>query len=394
MKGLILSGGKGTRLYPITFNRAKQLVPVANKPVLFRVIEAIKEAGIEDIGIVIGDTGAEIRDAVGGGRRWGVNISYIPQEAPMGLAHAVKISQEFLGDDRFVMFLGDNVIQGGISGLIREFAHSTWNSQVVLTEVNEPQHYGVAELDDDRRIVRLIEKPRVPPSNLALVGIYMFDPTIFQAVNAIQPSWRGEFEITDAIQWLVDHGFQVHPYVHRGWWIDTGKPIDMLEANNRVLAELAHSVEGYVDRDSKIDHLVTVEARRRDHQQRGARPRHHRRRLPHHQQLCGSLHQHLQGYCGRGQRDRAQHRPGSQPHRRHPQPDRRQHHRPGGGDHVQPDQAEGVQDDPGRSFQGRFALGFDLFTRVWSRQHPPHKPSPRRLDWPQPFARPITGSRM
>jgi glucose-1-phosphate thymidylyltransferase len=258
VKALILSGGKGTRLYPITFNRAKQLVPVANKPVLFRVIEAIKEAGITDIGIVIGDTGPEIRQAVGNGRRWDVDITYIEQPAPLGLAHAVKISQDFLQGDRFVMFLGDNVIEGGISELIRQFASSEWNSQIVLTEVDEPQHYGVAELNDQRQIVRLIEKPRVPPSNLALVGIYMFDKHIFEAVNSIQPSWRNELEITDAIQWLIENEYRVFPYIHRGWWIDTGKPIDMLEANNRVLAELKHTVEGYIDRDSKIDHLVTV----------------------------------------------------------------------------------------------------------------------------------------
>ena len=259
MKGLILSGGKGTRLYPITFNRAKQLVPVANKPVLFRVIEAIKEAGIDDIGIVIGDTGEEIKHAVGNGKRWDVRITYIPQEAPLGLAHAVKISHSFLGDDRFVMFLGDNVIQGGISTLIRQFASSDWNSQVVLTQVDHPEHYGVAELDEQGRIRRLVEKPRNPPSNLALVGVYMFDHNVFQAVNSIKPSWRGELEITDAIQWLVENGCAVHPYIHRGWWIDTGKPIDMLEANNRVLAELTHKVEGYIDRDSKVDHLVTIE---------------------------------------------------------------------------------------------------------------------------------------
>lgn len=259
MKGLILSGGKGTRLYPITFNRAKQLVPVANKPVLFRVIEAIKEAGIDDIGIVIGDTGEEIKNAVGNGKRWDVRITYIAQDAPLGLAHAVKISHDFLGDDRFVMFLGDNVIQGGISNLIRQFASSDWNSQVVLTQVDHPEHYGVAELDEQGRILRLVEKPRNPPSNLALVGVYMFDNNVFQAVNSIKPSWRGELEITDAIQWLVENGCAVHPYIHRGWWIDTGKPIDMLEANNRVLAELTHKVEGYIDRDSKVDHLVTIE---------------------------------------------------------------------------------------------------------------------------------------
>jgi glucose-1-phosphate thymidylyltransferase len=259
MKGLILSGGKGTRLYPITFNRAKQLVPVANKPVLFRVIEAIHEAGIDEIGIVIGDTGDEIRAAVGDGSRFGVQITYIPQDAPLGLAHAVKISQPFLGDDRFVMFLGDNVIQGGISGLIRQFADSEWNSQVVLTEVDQPQHYGVAELDANGAIKQLVEKPRNPPSNLALVGIYMFDKHVFTAVNSIQPSWRNELEITDAIQWLVTNGYRVHPYIHKGWWIDTGKPIDMLAANNRVLAELTYRVEGSVDAESKVDHLVTVE---------------------------------------------------------------------------------------------------------------------------------------
>jgi len=261
MKGLILSGGKGTRLYPITFNRAKQLVPVANKPVLFRVIEAINEAGITDIGIVTGDTGEEIRQAVGDGKRWEVNITYIPQEAPLGLAHAVKISRQFLGDERFVMFLGDNVIQGGISGLIRQFADSQWNSQVVLTAVAQAQHYGVAELEDSGRIKRLVEKPRNPPSNLALVGIYMFDKYIFEAVNAIKPSWRGELEITDAIQWLIDHGYTVSPHVHRGWWIDTGKPIDMLEANASVLDELEPAIASdAVIEGSEIDRRVTIQS--------------------------------------------------------------------------------------------------------------------------------------
>jgi glucose-1-phosphate thymidylyltransferase len=259
MKGLILSGGKGTRLWPLTFTSAKQLIPVANKPVLFRVVEAIRDAGITDIGIVVGDTAEEIKKAVGRGGRWGVNITYIPQEAPLGLAHAVKISQGFLGDDRFVMFLGDNVIQGGISPLIAQFAESDWNSQIVLTRVDHPEQYGVAELDEHGRIVRLVEKPKEPPSDLALVGIYMFDHHIFEAVNSISPSWRGELEITDAIQWLVAHDFQVYPYVHRGWWIDTGAPTAMLEANSLVLEELTPRIEGYVDRDSQVDSRVTIE---------------------------------------------------------------------------------------------------------------------------------------
>lgn len=259
MKGLILSGGKGTRLRPITYTSAKQLVPVANKPVLFRVIEALVDSGITDIGIVIGDTGDEVRNAVGDGRRWGVSITYIPQEAPLGLAHAVKISREFIGDDRFVLFLGDNCIEGGVSKLIREFDSSDWNAQIVLKQVNNPQQYGVAELRPDGSIERLTEKPRQPRSDLALVGIYMFDSHIWEAVEKIKPSWRGELEITDAIQWLVEHDYRVYPYVHDGWWIDTGKRSDMLDANRLVLEEIEPRVEGYVDRDSQLVGKVTVE---------------------------------------------------------------------------------------------------------------------------------------
>ena len=247
MKGLILSGGKGTRLYPLTYT-------------LVRVIEAIRDAGITEIGIVIGDTGPEIRQAVGDGSQFGVRVTYIPQEAPLGLAHAVKISRDFLGNDRFVMFLGDNVLQGGISPLIADFAHhDDWNSQIVLTEVEHPEQYGVAQLNAEGRIARLIEKPKDPPSNLALVGIYMFDHHIFEATDEIKPSFRGELEITDAIQWLVDHGYSVYPHIHRGWWIDTGRPNDMLTANSLVLEELTPTIDGYVDRDSEVDTRVTIE---------------------------------------------------------------------------------------------------------------------------------------
>jgi glucose-1-phosphate thymidylyltransferase len=259
MKGLVLSGGKGTRLRPITYTSAKQLVPVANKPVLFRVIESIRDAGIDEVGIVIGDTGDEIRNAVGDGARLGVRVTYIPQEQPLGLAHAVKISQGFLKDDRFVMFLGDNCIQGGISPLIEQFARSDYNSQIVLKRVADPRSFGVAELDVDGRIVRLVEKPREPRSDLALVGVYMFDAHIFEAVNRIEPSARGELEITDAIQWLVTHSYRVFPYVHEGWWIDTGKKDDMLEANRLILEELPARVEGFVDADSRLIGKVIVE---------------------------------------------------------------------------------------------------------------------------------------
>jgi len=258
MKGLILSGGKGTRLRPITYTSAKQLVPVANRPVLFRVLDAVTEAGITDIGIVVGDTAEEVMAAVGDGSQWGAKVTYIRQEAPLGLAHAVKISQDYLGDDRFVMFLGDNVIEGGISSLVEQFASSDWNAQIVLKEVDNPRQFGVAELRDGR-VVRLIEKPKEPPSNLALVGIYMFDHHVFEAVNAIEPSWRGELEITDAIQYLIDHGYTVYPYVHKGWWIDTGKMEDMLEANRLILETIEPRVEGLVDSDSKVNGKVVIE---------------------------------------------------------------------------------------------------------------------------------------
>jgi len=258
MKGLILSGGEGTRLRPITYTSAKQLVPVANKPVLFRVIEAINDAGITDIGIVVGDTAPEIKAAVGNGFRWGIKITYIRQDQPLGLAHAVKISADFLGEEPFVMFLGDNVIEGGICSLVEQFSESDWNAQIVLKRVTNPQAFGVAELEDGR-IVKLVEKPREPKSDLALVGIYMFDHNILEAVNAITPSWRGELEITDAIQYLVEKGYRVYPYIHEGWWIDTGKMPDILDANRLILDELTPQVHGYVDSASQLTGKVFVE---------------------------------------------------------------------------------------------------------------------------------------
>jgi glucose-1-phosphate thymidylyltransferase len=261
MKGLILSGGKGTRLRPLTYTRAKQLIPVANKPVLIRVIDTIREAGISEIGVVVGDNGTEICDTLGQGDKWGVRLTYIQQEAPLGLAHAVKTAQPFLGDESFVMFLGDNVIQGGISDLIRDFTSHDWNSQIVLKAVDDPTSFGVAKLRPDGSIEQLIEKPKNPPSNLALIGIYMFDQHIFEAVNAIKPSRRGEYEITDAIQWLIEQGYTVRPHVHEGWWIDTGKQKNMLEANCCVLDEIVPSIApDSIIENSEIDRRVTIES--------------------------------------------------------------------------------------------------------------------------------------
>jgi glucose-1-phosphate thymidylyltransferase len=261
MKGLILGGGKGTRLRPFTYTRAKQMIPIANKPVLIHVIEAIRDAGVEEIGIVVGQTGPEIMQALGDGKTWGVRLTYIEQNSPDGLAHAVKISRDFLGDDRFVMFLGDNAIQGGITSLIQDFATNDWNSQIVLKRIEDPRAYGVAALRPDGSIEYLVEKPQNPPSDLALVGIYMFDEHIWEAVNAIKPSARGEYEITDAIQWLINSGYRVFPHVHEGWWVDTGKSSDMLEANSFVLEEMVPSIapDAHIE-DSEVDSRVTIQS--------------------------------------------------------------------------------------------------------------------------------------
>jgi glucose-1-phosphate thymidylyltransferase len=258
MKGLILSGGKGTRLRPLTFTQAKQLVPVANKPVLFYGIEALAESGIREIGIVVGDTREEIKKAVGDGSRWGIQITYIDQEAPMGLAHAVKISEEFLGRDPFVMYLGDNILKSGIKSLVEEFKEKSPNSLILLTEVPHPQMFGVAELKEGK-VINLVEKPKVPKSNLALVGVYMFDRHVFEAVHAIRPSWRNELEITDAIQYLIDKGYDVHPHLVTGWWKDTGKIEDILEANRLILEGISGNIQGDVDEASKINGQVIIE---------------------------------------------------------------------------------------------------------------------------------------
>ncbi len=280
MKALVLSGGKGTRLHPITYTSAKQLIPVANKPVLFYALEAIVAAGINEIGIVVGTTHEEIEAVVGDGKRFGgeVHISYIHQEQPLGLAHAVKIAQPFLGDERFVMFLGDNFIEESLCHHVERFVAPDCpaHASVLLTQVPNPQSFGVALLcdadgrplatqnnpsDGEVHIVQLIEKPQEPVSNFALVGIYFFDYHIFEAVNAIQPSARDELEITDALQYLIDHHYTVQPHFLNGYWIDTGKMQDMLDANRTILSRIQRRIDpgATVDEDSHLYGEVILE---------------------------------------------------------------------------------------------------------------------------------------
>jgi len=258
LKGLVLSGGAGTRLRPITHTSAKQLVPVANKPVLFYGLEALRDAGITDIGIIIGDTGDEIREAIGDGSALGVRVTFIPQSAPLGLAHAVLTAEDFLGDSPFVMYLGDNLLRDGITPLVQEFRASDPDAMILLQHVPNPSSYGVAVLDGDR-VVNLEEKPAQPRSDLALVGVYMFTPTILDAAKKIEPSARGELEITDAIQLLIDQGRRVEPHVVTGWWKDTGQVEDMLEANRLILDVIEPRVDGELI-DSDVEGRVVIEA--------------------------------------------------------------------------------------------------------------------------------------
>ncbi|CAN5682366.1 glucose-1-phosphate thymidylyltransferase [soil metagenome] len=273
MKGLILSGGKGTRLRPITHTSAKQLVPVANKPILFYGIEHMAEVGITEIGIIIGETGDDVRAAVGDGSRWGVHITYLPQDEPLGLAHCVLIARDFLGQDDFVMYLGDNMLQQGLAGIVERFhtARTAASSpaldhqrvapsaHILLCPVPDPQRFGVAELDGDR-VVRLVEKPVDPPSDLAMVGVYLFTAAIHEGVANIVPSARGELEIVDAVQWLIDDGQAVHHDVLEGWWLDTGKKDSLLEANRRALEAIEPRSDGKVDDASDVDGRVVIEA--------------------------------------------------------------------------------------------------------------------------------------
>jgi len=259
MKGLILSGGKGTRLRPFTYTGAKQLVPVANKPVLFYAIEDLVEAGVKDIGIVISpETGDQVKQTIGNGEQFGARVSYILQDAPRGIAHGIKIAQEYIGDDKFVLFLGDNFIRDGIIPQVAAFRDHAMNAQIILYKMDDPSSLGVAVLDDDGRVTRLVEKPRQFISPYAVIGIYMFDHHVFEAVNTIKPSTRGELEITDTIQYLIDQKLNVRAHLLQGWWIDTGKVQDILEANRLVLDVLEAKNEGQVDKDSRIEGRVVL----------------------------------------------------------------------------------------------------------------------------------------
>jgi glucose-1-phosphate thymidylyltransferase len=259
VKALVLAGGAGTRLRPITHTSAKQLVPVANKPVLFYGLEAIAAAGITELGIVVGDTQAEIEAAVGDGSAFGLEVTYLRQERPLGLAHAVLIARNYLGDDDFVMYLGDNFIVGGIDDVVAGFARDRPAARIMLTQVGDPRQFGVAELDGAGRVVGLEEKPRLPKSDLALVGVYLFTPAVHEAVADLKPSWRDELEITDAIQWLIDRGHRVESTVITGYWKDTGNVTDMLEVNRLVLESLEPGTHGHVDPASELIGRVMVE---------------------------------------------------------------------------------------------------------------------------------------
>jgi glucose-1-phosphate thymidylyltransferase len=259
VRALVLSGGEGSRLRPLTHTSAKQLIPVANTPILFHVLQAIADAGITEVGIVVGSTADEVKSAVDDGSAWGLDVTYIPQAAPLGLAHAVMTAADFVRGEPFVMDLGDNVLMGGITRFVEMFEQHRPDAQIFLARVPEPEHFGVAVLEGER-VVQLVEKPKEPPSDLALVGVYLFDDSILEAAETLEPSWRNEYEITEAIQWLIDQGRTVRAEMVDGYWKDTGRPEDLLEANRMMLGELSRRIDGDVDAESVVDGAVVVEA--------------------------------------------------------------------------------------------------------------------------------------
>jgi glucose-1-phosphate thymidylyltransferase len=260
LKALILAAGKGTRLRPLTNTIAKHLIPVANKPILFYIMEQIQEAGIQEIGVVIShETGDYLKEALANGSKWDSKITYILQSEPLGLAHAVKMAQDFLGNSPFLLFLGDNLIKDGVKDQVNEFRKSSPDALIMLKEVPDPRAFGVAEVDVSGKVSRVVEKPKEPRSNLALVGAYIFKPVVHEAISKLKPSWRGEYEITDAIQALLDMGKVIKSHVLQGWWLDTGKKEDLLEANRIIMNEyLKNDIQGVVDTKSRISGLVEI----------------------------------------------------------------------------------------------------------------------------------------
>lgn len=259
MRALVLAGGEGSRLRPLTHTNAKQLIPIANQPILFHVLRSIREAGITEVGIIVGQTAEEVRSAVGDGSAFGLQVTFLLQEAPLGLAHAVLTAADFVRGEPFVMYLGDNVLMGGIRRFVEEFERHRPDAQIFLARVPEPEHFGVAVLEGDR-VIRLVEKPKEFLSDLALVGVYLFDDSILEAAATLRPSWRDEYEITEAIQWLIDEGRTVRAEMVTGYWKDTGRPEDLLEANRMMLSVLEPRIDGEVDAASRLEGLVVVEA--------------------------------------------------------------------------------------------------------------------------------------
>ena len=259
MKGVLLSGGTGSRLRPITHTGPKQLVPVANKPVLEYAIEDLKEAGITEIGVILGNKGRdEIQELLGDGSEYGVEITYIVQGNPLGLAHAAGCARDFVDDDDFVMYLGDNILKSGVSDLVESFEAGDYGAGIALQEVDDPQAFGIADVDNAGNVTELIEKPDDPPTNLALIGMYVFSPAVFDAIDDLEPSWRGELEITDAIQDLLEAGHEIDSHVVTGWWKDTGKPKDILEANRLVLEDKELNIAGIVEDGAETDGRIEL----------------------------------------------------------------------------------------------------------------------------------------
>lgn len=259
MKGVILSGGTGSRLRPITQTGPKQLIPIANRPVLEYAIKDLREAGITEIGVVLGNKGRrEIQELLGDGSDYGVEITYIVQGNPLGLAHAAGCARDFVGDDNFVMYLGDNILKSGVTELVRSFESGNYGAGIALQQVDNPQAFGIADVDSDGNVIRFIEKPDDPPTNLALIGMYVFSPKVFDVIDELEPSWRGELEITDAIQELLNEGYEIDSHVVTGWWKDTGKPKDILEANRLVLEDKDLDINGVIEDGATTEGRIEI----------------------------------------------------------------------------------------------------------------------------------------